>query len=655
MALIVALLVGLLVPASATAVPPVTPQASELSSAGLSTTVHRAVQTASGPVWLATKNPLGTRQESSALMDLLERQIERQQRGDSIRLTTWSFYSQRIADALIAATKRGVTVRVVVDQKKWKLGAVRSLRRALGTSTNGGSYIAAPYPQSTHTKVATFSRDETVLISSGNVSNPRQWNHSVVIQSLDLYRQTSAWVDRLGSGQGMRYYQVSTPQVTLHFYPGTVDPVLDAIRGADGEPIHVQMSIWKGSRGSRVAAELIEAYRDGSSVTVNTGGPWSEPVRAVEAAGIDIVNTRRATAGRAYVHDKLLVVGDDVYTGSTNWGAFPKRFSEVVAHIESVELADLMRAYVTRTRVQAGVLPSRTPQSVDVAPGSESALVTMSTTGDYDVNQLVEFQLRAVSRTGQSTAGNVVPVKRRVDGTVDASATLRATVRPLVGGQPTEIEVVPRGRSGRIGPVTTVTVTPHYATPGAPTALTVDPLRPRRARVSFVPAAATTPPDIRRIFEVRWSPDGGRKWASRQVSTTRLRILGLSPGVRVPVQVREITASAEPSEYSGSTWVRPTRRPHAPQDVSLRLKRTSIAVVRWHEPSYTGRSPVRAWLVRYRVDDGRWLSTRLPGDSRQRYRLTRLPAAGEVDVRVAAVNGQGRSAFSGIVSLDLAG
>ena len=160
-AVAVALLIGLLAPTSAGAAVPGAPTAAPVGVTPV-TRVEPAVQTGSGPVWLVTKNALGSKSEFTALLDLLERQIGRQQRGDTIGLTTWSFHSQRIADALIDAHRRGVTVRVVVDQKKWDLRAVKSLRRALGTSTASGSYVSAPYPQSTHTKVATFSHDRTV-------------------------------------------------------------------------------------------------------------------------------------------------------------------------------------------------------------------------------------------------------------------------------------------------------------------------------------------------------------------------------------------------------------------------------------------------------------------------------------------------------------
>jgi len=620
------------------------------------------VATASGPVWLVTKNALGTKDESEALLDLLERQITRQERGDSIGLTTWSFYSQRIADALIDAHRRGVTVRVVLDQKKWDVAAVKSLRRVLGTSTSSGSYVAAPYPQSTHTKVATFSHDQTVLVSSGNVSNPRQWNHTVVMQSPDLHEQTSAWVHKLGTGNGMVYTRVATPEITLHFYPGTVDPVLQAIQGANGDPISVQMSLWKGTRGERLAEALIDAHRAGSPVTVNTGAPWSDAVRKVAAAGIDVFNTRRATGGRAHAHDKLLVVGDDVYTGSANWNALPRSFSEVVAHIESAGLADLMRAYVSRTRVQAGLTPPadeaapvRPPQTVTAEPGPESAVVTMSTAGDYDLRELREFRVRATDGEGQVVLEQAVRPQVQTDGSIDEAATLQATLAPIAGGTPTSIEVEPYGVTGPIGPVSTVTVTPLLATPDAPTSLSVEPLRPRRVRVAFVPDPTHTAAAGTRTFEVRWSPDGGTQWLSRVVETATTEIGGLTPDVRVPVQVREVQSAGEPSLYTETVWVRPTRRPYAPTNVSLRLKRPSVVVVRWQDPAFTGRSPVQRWVVRYRVDDGTWARRVVRDADANRKRLARLPVRGELDVRVAAVNRQGRSPFSPVVSINLAG
>jgi hypothetical protein len=614
------------------------------------------VTTASGPAWLITKNATVTGPERTALLDAMMRQIERQQAGDTIGLTTWSFHSERVSNALIAAAKRGVAVRVVVDPKTWKTKAVRSLRAALGTATSRSSYIVAPYTASTHTKVGTFSHDTTVLLSSANVSDPRQWNHSVVLQNADLYRQTSAWVDRLASGKGMRYWKVATPGVVLHFYPGTVDPVLDAIRTANGRRITVQMSIWKGPRGQAIADALVQAHRRGSPIAINTGEPWSDAVRTVAAAGIDVFDTRRATRGRAYTHDKLLVVGNEVYTGSTNWGNFPRTFSEVVAHISSPELAAQLVAYVDRTRVQAGgpaIFPAPEPTPLTVETGAGSLTATWSAAGSYDPSDLSSFEV-TVARRGAD--GREVVLQRRsvppllsATGGVDPVAVQTVRFDGLTGGEEVVVAITPSNARGAIGPVQSTRVTPYLAQAATPQGVTASPLRPRRATITFTPTRVPHQPPTK-AFTVTWSSDQGRSWKTSTVTQPALVLRGLPPNTRTLVKVREVPRVGTESEFSSTVSVTPTTRPYQPTGVTVRERRDSVAVIRWASPAYTGATPVQRWIVRYRVDDGRWKRVSVTSADARRLVVRSLPTTGTIQVRVAAVNRQERSRFTPVTA-----
>jgi hypothetical protein len=648
---VAALVLALLSPVPALAGPPV-PAAGFSAGVTPVTRVDPAAGTPSGPAWLITKNAMATGPERTALLDAMMRQIERQQAGDTIGLTTWSFHSERISTALVAAKKRGVGVRVVVDPKTWKTTAVRSLRKALGTSTTRASYIVAPYTASTHTKVGTFSRDKTVLISSANISDPRQWNHSVVLQNSDLYRQTSAWVDRLAAGTGMRYSRVATPGVVLHFYPGTVDPVLDAIRNADGRRITVQMSIWKGARGQAVADALVQAYRRGSPIAVNTGEPWSDAVRTVAAAGIDVFDTRRATGGRAKAHDKLLVVGDEVYTGSTNWGAFPRRFSEVVAHISSPSLAAQLVAYVDRTRVQAGglpIFPAPQPQPLAVEPGAGAVTVTWSAAGPYDLRALSAFEVtlsRVTAGGGQvvSQRRTVAPAKA-ASGRVDPVAAHQVTFDGLAGGRQVVVAVTPLGAQGPLGPPQTARVTPYLTQAVPPLAVAAAPVRPGRASVAFTPAQVPYAPPTR-SYEVAWSSDAGRTWKARTVTRPPLTLSGLPTSARTTVKVRTVPHVGTASTYSPSSSVIPTTRPAPPTAVTLRERRDTVTAVRWVPPTYTGSTSLRQWVVRYKVDDRRWKRTVVANPDARQVVVRGLPTRGTLQVRVAAVNRDERSRFT---------
>lgn len=645
LATLAALVVGHLPAASAVGVVPVM-------------RVDPTASTPSGPAWLVTKNAMTTGPERTALIDLLERQINRQQAGDIIRLTTWSFYTQRVADALVAAKRRGVTVRVVVDQGTWRTAAVRSLRSALGTSAAKNSYIVAPYEKSTHTKVATFTHDKTVLISSANVSDPRQWNHTVVLQNASLHKQTSAWADKLGAGRGLVYTRVATPGVVLHFYPGTVDPVLRAIRNANGRQITIQMSIWKGTRGNQVAKALIEAHQQGSPIAINTGQRWSDAVRAVAAAGIDVFDTRKATGGRAFTHDKLLVVGDEVYTGSTNWGALPRTFSEVVAHISSPQLAAQLRDYVSRTRQQAGgepilSLPDPSPFAVEPSPGGTEASWSAADAAALDGLTSFEVSVVRAEATGRTVVArqSIEPVTNGVGG-IDPVALLGASFTGLEGGVPVSVELTPMGTGGALGATQSLPVVPYLSRPAAPKAVSADPVAPRRALVTFAPSEQEYEPPLK-TYEVWWSSDRRRSWNSVSTAAPRVVLSGLPRDVRTVVRVREVPKVGTPSEFSPVDAVRPSRKPDIPADVSLRPRRPGVLAVRWQPPTYTGRGAITAWVVRSRVDDGSWSRLRVRDGDATRAVLRRLPTAGELDVQVAAVNRHGRSPFTRITSIDL--
>jgi hypothetical protein len=612
--------------------------------------IEVAGDAAVGPVGLVTKNALATGPTRTALIDLLLAEAARQGSGDVIRLTTWSFHSQAVADALVRAHRRGVSVRVVLDRGSWRTDAVRTLRSGLGTSVRSRSFVVAPYEQSTHAKVATFSDGGRTIVSSANVSDPRQWNHSVLLAHPDLFTQVSAWADRLAAGQGMTYTRVAVPDVTLHFYPGTADPVLRAIRNAEGRPITVQMSIWKGVRGEEIAAALVEAHRNGSSVVANTGEPWSPAVQTVAAAGIDVFDTLRATDGRAQAHDKLLVVGDTVYTGSTNWGAFPRRFSEVVARVRSAELAAMLREYVSRTRVQAGGAPvvQPVPVPLTVTPGSQVATARWSAIGPYTSAELRSFAVTASVATASGTtvvARQTVRPLRDAAGRLDRYTPLTASLSGLTGGVTTRVAVTPLGTSGPVGPTLAATTVPWLLSPATPSEPTVVPTSPTSAFFDFRQPMLLGSPRLAH-HELRWSSDAGVTWASRTLTRTRAGLTTLPTDVVTRVKVRAVPSTGVPSAWSSEVRVRPTARPSAPTAVAATLVRSRPLAVTWSLPTNTGASPLDRWVVRVVVGE-RLVSRTVVADPDARRLVVRdLPARGEAVVRVAAGNADGRSRFT---------
>ena len=60
--------------------------------------------------------------------------------GSIIRVVAYSFDYQPMADALIAAKKRGAQVRLLIDSHA-ETAQIKQLRSTLGTGTSDGSYL----------------------------------------------------------------------------------------------------------------------------------------------------------------------------------------------------------------------------------------------------------------------------------------------------------------------------------------------------------------------------------------------------------------------------------------------------------------------------------------------------------------------------------
>lgn len=140
-----------------------------------------------GPVF---NDPLGTAAQRKAIFTQLVRLIEGTPTGATIRGSIYEFNDQEVADALLAAHRRGVNVRIIVDDSTYVDGAggpeytnvpYRTLRAGLGTDDAARSWIVVcddrfedadgvddvqrgclavtpPRPAYNHNKFFTFSR-----------------------------------------------------------------------------------------------------------------------------------------------------------------------------------------------------------------------------------------------------------------------------------------------------------------------------------------------------------------------------------------------------------------------------------------------------------------------------------------------------------------
>jgi phosphatidylserine/phosphatidylglycerophosphate/cardiolipin synthase-like enzyme len=147
-------------------------------------------------------DPNGTRDQQLALMDPIVNSVNSVPAGSIIRFVAYSFSWQPMADALIAAHKRGVQVRLLIDSHHYELLSpgtdtpqLKALRSALGTDRSKPSYIrTCKYgcmSNSTsyiHSKLYLFSRAGDAkyvsMISSANPAETgisKSWNNTYTI------------------------------------------------------------------------------------------------------------------------------------------------------------------------------------------------------------------------------------------------------------------------------------------------------------------------------------------------------------------------------------------------------------------------------------------------------------------------------------------
>lgn len=147
-------------------------------------------------------DPNGTRDQQLALMNPIVNSVNSVPAGSIIRFVAYSFSWQPMADALIAAHKRGVQVRLLVDSHHYELLSpgtdtpqLKALRSALGTDRSKPSYIrTCKYgcmSNSTsyiHSKLYLFSRagdaKHVSMISSANPAETgisRSWNNTYTV------------------------------------------------------------------------------------------------------------------------------------------------------------------------------------------------------------------------------------------------------------------------------------------------------------------------------------------------------------------------------------------------------------------------------------------------------------------------------------------
>lgn len=328
-------------------------------------TASAAFNPRSGPIF---NDPEGDPISQYAIMRQIENNIDAAPKGSVIRFAFYSINLQDFANKLIAAHKRGVHVRLLMDQHSqnsvWK-SLVAALGSKVNTKTSSSSYAAVCYggcmahhyvdgkPTSwLHSKYYLFSGGgkRTVTVSSANPTNTQAevaWNNSYTAVGDDgLYNAYVKNFNDMSNSTATKkykpkYYWAYGSNPKAYYWPkgkGDSDTILGILQGVTcsntyPSQVRVAMFQWSDNRLA-LAKQLATMASRGCKVTViYTKSQVSPGVRSTLAQSK--ADVRDSTQGsnasgyaKHYTHNKYLLIDGRygsasgqriVVTGSENY------------------------------------------------------------------------------------------------------------------------------------------------------------------------------------------------------------------------------------------------------------------------------------------------------------------------------------------------
>ncbi|WP_158604432.1 phospholipase D-like domain-containing protein [Nocardioides mangrovicus] len=229
--------------------------------------------------------------------------------GSSINLTTFTFIDDHIADALLAAVRRGVSVQMLVNSKnsafseplnRYRAG-LKKIRKHLKRSTGRGGPSFVRICQHScrgrfgnlHTKIYLFSQVATAqyvsMVSSANLTDfaaVGQWNHLDTVVDQATYAQLLSVFDamRLRKPQPFRAFRTTKLDAWVFPRMGTTaatDPMIKQIKRVGctlpastpgGAPrravIRIAMYAWFDTRGIALAKAVRQKWNQGCGIKI---------------------------------------------------------------------------------------------------------------------------------------------------------------------------------------------------------------------------------------------------------------------------------------------------------------------------------------------------------------------------------------------------
>jgi phosphatidylserine/phosphatidylglycerophosphate/cardiolipin synthase-like enzyme len=336
-------------------------------------------------------NPYGGSVAAHRIVHKLVRTIDSVRKGHKIRIASWNFKSVAIANALIRAHNRGVSVQVLMDEGNWgpdapnpiarrvhfalkkgdkhrKKGMTSWLHRCKG-SCRGHHGIA-------HVKFYTFDKVQKTKdiamygsVNATELAATIQWNDLYTVRaSPKKYRAFIHVFNQMKHDhavkQGYEHYSWSKGKFQLQFFPYTgkgtkKDPVLNelntihcagATRGT-GVRGHTKVRIAQtstyGPRGLAIAQRLATMQRRGCNIRVVYAMFGGRVLKILRGAHVPLTHLAYDVNCDGiydrYIHMKSMTVSGVygknthariTWNGSANWTGVSLASDEVVGEIQ---------------------------------------------------------------------------------------------------------------------------------------------------------------------------------------------------------------------------------------------------------------------------------------------------------------------------------
>ncbi|MBT2491843.1 hypothetical protein J7E96_25600 [Streptomyces sp. ISL-96] len=312
-------------------------------------------------------NPAGTAAEQSRVRDHITGLINQAAAGTTITVSMYTFTEDTVADALVAAKQRGVSVKVILDHTSATMtgGEYDTLATGLGTDRTKPSWVlACPAGRGcigtrmlpgdadgpiNHNKFFLFSSvggsANVVVQTSANMTNTQRtdlFNNAVTITDAGLYGIYQAYFADLmkygASASGLsHYYETpSSGAYKTYFFPrreasgaeynndastDTVKLILDNVSCTGGTQVRMAANLFTRDE---VAKKLVSLKTAGCSVLLAHDGAPGSMSASVESAvygklteRVQCYEDRGAGLPKAGLHSKYLLI-DGTYAGAAD-------------------------------------------------------------------------------------------------------------------------------------------------------------------------------------------------------------------------------------------------------------------------------------------------------------------------------------------------